>query len=118
MTFLKCTQAAPPLLMKQQWPLVPALQLVTVIQASILLAASLTEAPPGLVSVTPVGVGAPQGTWCLQGMGENRTQGRGVWGSQPRGSQLLASCESLRRIASSDTCAPQLAQPLWSLVPS
>lgn len=86
MTFLKCTQAAPPLLMKQWWLLVPALQLVIVIQASILLAASRTEAPPGLVSVMPVGVGAPQGAWCLQGMGENRTQGRGVWASQPRGS--------------------------------
>ena len=86
-------RAAPPLLMKQQWPLVPgpqpALRLVTVIQVSIPVAASHTEEPPGLVSVTPVGAGALQGAWCLQGVGENRARGRGDWYSQPKGITVL-----------------------------
>lgn len=113
-TFPKCTRA---LLMKQRWPLLPASRLVPVIQASILLAGSRTEAPPGLVSVTPVGAGAPQRALCLHGVGENRTQGAGVSGAHnPGGSQLLASGESRRRIASPDARAPQLAQSLWSLV--
>lgn len=109
-----CMRAAPPLLMKQQWPLVPgpqpALRLVTVIQVSIPVAASHTEEPPGLVSVTPVGAGALQGAWCLQGVGETG-HGAGVTGTHnPRGSQFLASGKSLRCIASSDARSPQLAR--------
>lgn len=47
---------------------------------------------------------------------EQDTGGRVSGAHNPGGSQLLASGESRRRIASSDAHAPQLAQSLWSLV--